>query len=124
MVAVNFTLEGAPEMILSGRKRTTFRKFKESRNRAFRQAQNLELYWKQRTSECRKIADAELTMVGTIPNMSKFLGYVDDIVAHIDGFDSIEDMRAFFSAHYTEEELSGPFHIIEFKVRNEQEASA
>jgi len=124
MVAINFTLPGAPEMIRSGRKITTFRPYKDgTKFEQITKANNLELYWKQRTKECYKIADAELVKIKKLPHLFVIINYgVDMKTAFNDGFNSKAEMWGFFDKHYTYEQLTDPWYCVTFRVKGDADA--
>ena len=122
MVAISFSAnEKFPEMILSGRKDQTIRPYNPKRFEQIKRIGKLQLYWKQRTKECYKIADAEVTEIFKI----KFVIYYDSIghkcitiyklrensyneinakelieLANRDGFDSVWDFIGWFEQQY------------------------
>jgi len=62
MVAISFSKnECFPDMIIRGDKDQTIRPLNEERYEQIQRIRKLQLYWKQRTKECYKIADAEVT---------------------------------------------------------------
>jgi len=64
MVAISFSLkEEFPEMIRQGTKDQTIRPFNKRRFEQIKRIRKLQLYWKQRTKECYKIADAWATEI-------------------------------------------------------------
>ena len=63
MVAISFSVEGFVEKIRSGEKDQTIRPFNARRYEQIKRSKKLQLYWKQRTKECLKIADAELVEI-------------------------------------------------------------
>jgi len=64
MVAISFSKKlEFPEMIRKGTKDQTIRPFNAKRFEQMQRIGKLQLYWKQRTKECYKIADAELTEI-------------------------------------------------------------
>jgi len=64
MVAISFSKrENFPDLIRQGRKDQTIRPYNERRFEQINRIKKLQLYWKQRTKECYKIADAELTEI-------------------------------------------------------------
>jgi len=61
MVAISFSKKPEfPQMIIDGVKDQTIRPFNAKRYDQIKRIKKLQLYWKQRTKECFKIADAEL----------------------------------------------------------------
>jgi len=72
MVAISFSKKPEfPQMIIDGIKDQTIRPFNAKRYDQIKRIKKLQLYWKQRTKECFKIADAELTEIFKI----KFMVY-------------------------------------------------
>lgn len=64
MVALSFSKrDDFPALILSGDKDQTIRLFNKQRFDQMVRIRKLQLYWKQRTKDCYKIADAELTEI-------------------------------------------------------------
>ena len=63
MVAISFSVDGFVEKIRNGAKDQTIRPFNAKRYEQIKRIKKLQLYWKQRTKECFKIADAELTEI-------------------------------------------------------------
>ena len=63
MVAISFSVDGFVEKIKSGAKDQTIRPFNQRRYEQIKRIKKLQLYWKQRTKECFKIADAEVTEI-------------------------------------------------------------
>jgi len=64
MVAISFSKKPEfPEMIRKGIKDQTIRPPNDIRYEQIQRIRKLQLYWKQRTKECFKIADAELTEI-------------------------------------------------------------
>jgi len=64
MVAISFSMkEDFPEMIRKRIKDQTIRPFNQRRFEQIKRIRKLQLYWKQRTKECYKIADAKLTEI-------------------------------------------------------------
>ena len=72
MVAISFNYRAFSDMILRGDKDQTIRPYNPERYEQIKRIGKLQLYWKQRTKECFKIADAEVTDIFRI----KF--YIDD----------------------------------------------
>lgn len=61
MVAISFSKKPEfPEMIRNGTKDQTIRPLNVERFEQIERIKKLQLYWKQRTKECYKIADADL----------------------------------------------------------------
>jgi|GEM_PF-6255205 len=118
MTAINFTLEGSPQMIMSGRKGTTIRIHKPAVKARLDRDPRLQLYWKQRTRECRKIVDAECVKYAVIGGAERggmrhwICEVATDADVYADGFDTREDMWRFFSRQYSEEQLG----MMEFAV--------
>ena len=64
MVAISFSKrKNFPDLIKQGIKDQTIRPFNQRRYEQIKRIKKLQLYWKQRTKECFKIADAELTEI-------------------------------------------------------------
>ena len=64
MVAISFSKKPEfPQMIIGGIKDQTIRPFNAKRYEQIKRIKKLQLYWKQRTKECFKIADAENTEI-------------------------------------------------------------
>jgi len=62
MVAISFSKSPSfPQMIWNGTKDQTIRPYNAERYEQIKRIKELQLYWRQRTKECYKIADAELT---------------------------------------------------------------
>jgi len=106
-------------MIRSGRKGSTIRRHNPEREQQILKTRNLELFWKQRTPECEKIADAVCFEIRVLDG--SVLTWIDEIFTDKDvdceGFDSRADMRKFFVDHYTREELeTGKFSLYSFIV--------
>jgi len=83
MVAISFSKKPEfPQMIIDGIKDQTIRPFNAKRYDQIKRIRKLQLYWKQRTKECFKIADAELTEIFKIlllpirDNNGQVMGYV------------------------------------------------
>lgn len=79
LVAISFSMrDDFPEMIRKGIKDQTIRPFNEKRFEQIKRIRKLQLYWKQRTKECYKIADAELTEIFKIRLYAKGtrIGYI------------------------------------------------
>lgn len=99
MVALNFMKQFADD-VSSGRKRQTIREKTKARAGC-----DLQLYYGQRTKQCRKLGDAVCTSVtkvvimasGVQPQGGVFTaGYQADFFAQQDGFKTYADMWAFF----------------------------
>jgi len=124
VTAINFTLEGSTQMILSGRKNSTIRKHNPEREEQILKTRNLELFWKQRTPECEKIADAVCLDIRVLEG--RILTWIDQIFTDKDvyreGFDSRAAMKKFFVDHYTQEELATEdfFSFYTFMVKPEE----
>jgi len=135
MVAISFSLkEDFPEMIRQGIKDQTIRPLNEKRFEQIKRIRKLQLYWKQRTKECYKIADAELTeifkmmfkKVGITTFFGKFnektqeyelMGFEESWnLAIRDGFNSIHEMIDAFYETYGEKMYEMEFMVIRFKV--------
>ena len=140
MVAISFSVEGFVEKIRSGAKSQTIRPFNQKRYEQIERIKKLQLYWKQRTKECFKIADAELTEIFKI----KFVSYFDYwgdmvIVVHKwddgwreisakelielsfrDGFVTVWDFLHWFENQYREKLLKMEFMVIRWKLEGEK----
>lgn len=119
MTAINYTLPGSPESILSGTKTTTIRTFSHEKLNKFLKNPTIQHYWQQRTPECRKIAEAELVSIRIITDFRYWLYNLATFdTAKNDGFRSLEDMRKWFEHHYTKEQIEKDlFMIIESKLK-------
>ena len=63
MVAISFSEKRFVDLIRQGKKDQTIRPYNEQRFDQIKRIKKLQLYYKQRTKECFKIADAELTEI-------------------------------------------------------------
>lgn len=147
MVAISFSANKKfPEMILSGRKDQTIRPYNPKRFEQIKRIGKLQLYWKQRTKECYKIADAEVTEIFRIRLYSdnrkedewlggrRIVGYIiiedkdkwrkatDDEwwgIIKRDGFSNALDFYNFFLDKYGNEVYDMEFMVIRWKLKRE-----
>jgi len=137
MVAINFTTKR--ERLESGIKIRTTREDKEGRLGHIMRAENLEIYWKQRTTECVKLFDAKAVdyyMLRFMPYVSEFAYHelwpyitrmmdvdtgpmpmsdkVLESYVRDEGFDSWEELGAWFTDHYGDRLFSTPFFSVRF----------
>ena len=89
MVAISFNYRAFSDMILRGDKDQTIRPYNPERYEQIKRIGKLQLYWKQRTKECFKIADAELTEIFKIK-------FIKDIKIRGNRFGVIIDHDDFF----------------------------
>jgi len=136
MVAISFSKNPEfPEMIRKGIKDQTIRPLNEKRYEQIKRIRKLQLYWKQRTKECFKIADAELTEIFKIKFVKKHLIFkkseteyfnrlfyplepmdIHEIVTR-DGFDEFQELwEALENTYGNIEDMI--FMVIRFKVTN------
>lgn len=112
---VNFTV--FIDKILSGEKRQTIRRA-SPKWKNVKVGDKLTLYTGLRTKECRKLGEAvvksisrivlhERDSIGGITREGEFpLTYSEiDILARLDGFNSVDDFWDFFNAHYPEKPI-------------------
>jgi len=134
MVAISFSDPKLREKLLSGEKDQTIRPFKEKRYHQIVRIRKLQIYWKQRTKESRKLFDAELTEIFLIYLIHPKTGEewphrienqelvpmtkeeAKELVRR-DGFKSIEELYAWFKQQYRrqKEKLKGKFMVIRFR---------
>jgi len=115
MVAISFSEERFVKLIQQGKKDQTIRPYNPKRFEQIKRMKKLQLYYKQRTKECRKIADAELTEIFRI----KFsqLNPVEEIwLALRDGFDGIVDFYNWFEKRYGKKLYDMEFMVIKFRI--------
>jgi len=117
MVAINFTLPNAKELIRSGRKTTTIRRSSLERIRQFGQMDDLELYWMQGTSECERIADATLVGFRVIDHLLDWIDSQSLEVVERDGFSDGAEMRSWFMNHYGDGVNEMEFLLIEWRIK-------
>ena len=109
MPAYNFKVEFAP-LIEGGRKRQTIRK---RRRRPTKVGDILYLYTGMRTKNCRSLGrvvcaavhEITITEDGMELDGAPMVAWEQYQMAYSDGFDSIDEFRAFFRTHY-----GLPFH--------------
>lgn len=139
MVAISFSEERFVKLIQQGIKDQTIRPYNPKRFELIKRKKKLQLYYKQRTKECRKIADAELTEIFRI----KFVAYYDywgdecitvavlnenngcwqeldteefmELVTR-DGFDKEWEFVAWFEKRYGKKLYNMEFMVIRFKI--------
>lgn len=136
MVSISFSYrEDFPELIRQGIKDQTIRPFNEKRFEQIKRVKKLQLYWKQRTKECFKIADAELTEIFKIKLHRDTIGYIfiwdgdekekkwrkatneefEEIIRR-DGFDNLSDFYDAFHTMYGKRVYDMEFMVIRFRV--------
>jgi len=126
MVSISFSAfdkEYTFNVIKKGRKVTTIRK---PRKKPIKQGDRLQLYWKMRTKECEKIADADCVGIERIELIPKYkgvfyksYGYIwtpvpEDIFKKLwndDGFECEQD----FWDYFTDE---GYYDVIRWNLKN------
>jgi hypothetical protein len=108
MPALSFSIEQLVPAILDGRKMNTFRIVRAGKPCRFDVGDPLFLYWKQRTRDCTKIAEARcVDLVPFLPKPparcspdgfligpSRRLGTDLDVLARDDGFEAWPELRA------------------------------
>jgi len=134
MVAISFSDSRLLEKLLSGEKNQTIRPYSERRYSIIKGRKILQIYWKQRTKECRKLFDAELTEIFLIylfhPKTKKEWPHkiknqepvpmtkkeVEELVRR-DGFKNIRELYAWFKQQYRKQKkkLEGKFMVIRFR---------
>ena len=137
MVAISFSKNPEfPEMIRKSIKDQTIRPFNAKRYKQIKRIRKLQLYWKQRTKECYKIADAELTEIFKIKFAKKHLIFkkneteyftgmfyplepmdIHEIVTR-DGFDDFQELRNVLEHMYGDIE-NMTFMVIRFRITEE-----
>ena len=110
MVAISFSKQDFIDKILTGQKTTTIRKTNRLREQQMLK-NGLQLYYKQRTKECRKICDAKVVWILRVDDIQLWLKNISkDGIAQGDGFRDNNEMREFFK------DASGEYSVIIFKV--------
>lgn len=114
MVAISFSV--FRDRLIDGSKGTTIREFKPERFRQLLNAENLEIYWKQRVpGESERLFDAGLRSITVFRFSSLSEGELWDLALE-DGFSSPREIRRWFIDRYGEEAWeNGLFMIIRFR---------
>lgn len=134
MVALSFSDQKLLGKLLSGEKDQTIRPFSERRYEQIVRIRKLQIYWKQRTRESKKLFDAELTEIfliylihpktkeewpHKIENQELIPMTKEEVeeLARRDGFKNIEELYAWFKQRYKKqkEKLEGKFMVIRFR---------
>jgi len=134
MVAISFSDSKLLEKLLSGEKDQTIRPFSERRYRQITKIRKLQIYWKQRTKESRKLFDAELTEIFLIylinpetkeewphkienQKLTPLTQEEAEELVRRDGFKNIRELYAWFKQRYKKqkEKLEGKFMVIRFR---------
>lgn len=123
MVAISFTV--FKDKIKAGIKQQTIRPYTTKRFHAILRKKQLQLYWKQRTPECEKLAEAQLKEIYRIyfhpkkriikysfPNQRLLSLEEMDQLAIRDGFVDFEHMWAWFERKYKAKMFSQSFMVI------------
>ena len=104
MVALNFTFAPAEYLIPDDLKRTTIRKRNPIKEEQIQRLQNIELYWKQRTTECRLLGIRRLKELRVIEGtLAEFVMCAPDSTVYKEGFgNNRSDMLQYFKKNYKE----------------------
>ena len=104
MVALNFTFAPAEYLIPEDLKRTTIRKRNPVKEEQIQRLQNIELYWKQRTPECKLLGIRKLKELRVIERtLAEFIMYTPDSTVYKEGFGNNRlDMLQYFEKNYKE----------------------
>jgi|Deesub1362B_J571_1020462.scaffolds.fasta_scaffold03070_7 hypothetical protein len=132
MVAISFSI--FKDKLLSGEKDQTIRPFSEYRwkqlLKAKEEGRKLQIYWKQRTKECEKLFDAEITdlfLLWFVPDKltapepdSDYRHFLtieeEEELSRRDGFKNSDEMDEWFFSKYQLLELAPePFIVIRFR---------
>jgi len=131
MVAISFST--FKDKLLSGEKTQTIRPFSEHRWKLLLKAKNgelkLQIYWKQRTKECEKLFDAEITdlfildlfpdtFVASDPSSDYRRPLTieeEEELARRDGFSDYDEMFDWFFDRYKDDFFDMRFIVIRFK---------
>jgi hypothetical protein len=97
MVVISFSV--SKDNLLDGSKAMTIRRFKPKRFGQILTANDLQIYWKQRTKESQKLFDAELRSITVFRFSSLSEGELWDLAIE-DGFSSAFEMRMWFIDRY------------------------
>lgn len=133
MVAISFSEERFIYLILRREKDQTIRPFSDKRYRQIKKAKRLQLYYKQRTKDCRKIADAELVEIFKIkmnfcPVKTLSIKILDgdferevtegerQCIITRDGFSNDEEFYSFFHEKYGDKIYEMEFMVIRWKL--------
>jgi hypothetical protein len=133
IVAISFSArKDFPNLIKQGIKNQTIRPFNAKRYAQIKRIKKLQLYWKQRTKECSKIADAELTEIFKIrfknliqiwnENRQEWIDADIEQIKEIIKRDGFEDGWQLYNAFYNMygDKLHGmEFMVIRWRLKNE-----
>jgi hypothetical protein len=123
MVAISFSI--FKDKLLSGEKTQTIRPYNEKRFNQIKRIGKLQIYWKQRSKECEKLFDAELTEIFKLPSFKELYEHhyvpVKDLqeLAQRDGFECFHSMLYWFRRKYGEKFWDMEFMVIRWKRLNE-----
>ena len=130
MVAISFSKKRFVELIQQGIKDQTIRPYNPKRFEIIKRKKRLQLYYKQRTKECFKIADAELTEIFKIrfKNLIEIWNEekqewtqaktkdIEEIIKR-DGFESGWELYSTLYSMYGEKMHDMEFMVIRFKLK-------
>jgi len=130
MVAISFSKKRFVELIQQGIKDQTIRPYNPKRFELIKRKKKLQLYYKQRTKECFKIADAELTEIFKIrfKNLIEIWNEekqewtqaktkdIEEIIKR-DGFESGWELYSTLYSMYGEKMHDMEFMVIRFKLK-------
>lgn len=119
MVAINFTT--GYDGLMNATKRQTIRLYNPKRYEQIKRLKKLQIFWKQRTPECKKLFDAHLVDIMPFKFKDVPIEWRDSF-AIADGFEDWEKLEEWFLNTYDEETfLNADFMRIGFRAYLENE---
>ena len=117
MVAMNFTFAPAENMIPDDLKLTTIRKRNHKKEEQLQRIKSIELYWKQRTPECKLLGIRKLKSLTVIEeSLAEFIIFASEETIYKEGFgNDRQGMLQYFRDNYKElTHEPGAFYIVEW----------